>query len=134
LLGYADNDPHSVLFIDADKQHWRGGGKLHHSLGALIKKVIHPLSKRLLDDFPIYKEGKLYIRNIKELAKLYSCDDVWESHRRELESAFRGRTRNGCNVIKKKKINDLYTWVLRKQDDTAIPWEPDDLSYILGRI
>lgn len=133
LLGYADGDPKSVLYIGSD-MHLGVGGKLHQSLGALIKKVIHPLSKRLLDDFPIYKQGKLYKKNVQVLAYLFGCESVWVKYENDLDRTFKGKYCSIQNNINESKINKLYKWVLKKQEDAEIPWVSDDREYILKKI
>ncbi len=142
LIGYHENhdkyyqNKKSVLRIpdNEDMDATDESGLLYISLRALIRKIIVPLSERLLVDFPLYVNGTLYINNLEFLANIYKCETVWnEMYKNRFQCIFNEKS-DEENMMNESKIDEMYKWVAKVDDKIAIPWSEVDYNYLKTEI
>jgi hypothetical protein len=133
LVGYGkEREDWSVLYLDHEKKNFTPGGMLYNSLGALMRKIIYPLSLRLLDDFPIYRDGEVHLCNICELARLYECEQILNKYKKTHSHIFK----KGSDelTVTLPRIKELYDWIAPGSGPLSIPWDSNDYDYIKRKL
>jgi len=143
LIGYGEkvltskmDDDKSVLFIPHDYDTNLTSGRLMHDVRALLKKIIYPLSWRLQNDFPLFKNGVVYYANIEILAKAYDAVDLLSAFEETLKK--RNAVVDYNLTISKERLDSLFRWVVPEDDvkirpynnSFVIPWDIDDYKYL----
>ncbi|NTW72509.1 MAG: metallophosphoesterase [Eubacteriaceae bacterium] len=146
LIGYGEkvltnrmDDDKSVLFIPHDYNTSLPSGRLMQDVRVLLKKLIYPLSWRLQDDFPLFKDGSVYFNNIKILANAYDSVDLLG----EFEEKLKIRRANIVTTItiSPNRVDSLFRWVVsdsnamvENNNTLFIPWDIDDYTYLKNKI
>ena len=161
FVGYSPGEKSNISVLCLDRKldvYQSNGGPLFVDLRALMRKIIHPLSQRLFQDFPIYKNGQVYIGNIEKLASLCNVEsEIWSKYQSQLMEAFSGKI-NDYVMIREDTVKQLYSWVVpirsegnngtlpgesragKKyvknvlQEKLSIPWSEDDLKKIMIKL
>ena len=146
LVGYGNpllsqREDLSVLCVRGQyASHW-AGGPLARDFRALIRKIVYPLSARLLHDFPIFRDRTIYLGNIRCLSEIF---DVAHLVPVEYESRIReaGTIVNNNPTISQHLIKQLFNWVSRARDSSrkngtlgikrtlALPWDGEDYKFL----
>ena len=147
FIGYGDknltisnDEDRSVLFMPHNYNEHLPSGVLMRDIRVLMKKIVYPLSGRLSEDFPLYKNGKVYNGNIKFVAGLFGVSVSLEGFEKNLKSR-NAKVENGL-TISKNQLESLFSWVasekMQKHKDVAssfnIPWDREDYKFLMKKI
>ena len=131
-----ETDPHrnSVLRLPRHVNRNSAEGPILDDLKALMRKVINPLSQRLVKDFPIFANGKVKSSNLCCIALAIGAEDIWETELGlRFKRVFNIRPKRCCPQNRLIKcLDDLYAWVAGNGENSDwIPWLEEDKDSIM---
>jgi 3',5'-cyclic AMP phosphodiesterase CpdA len=109
-------------------------GPILNDIKALMRKVINPLSQLLVNDFLIFRKGKIYKNNLYCVAAVIGVKDVWEE---DVGKRFARIFKMRPNMWRPKRINisrlnNLNSWVVKKNAKAwHVPWAKEDNESML---
>lgn len=131
LFGFSHegfNERKTVLFIDETTNDMEGG-LIVKKIKFLVRKIIRPLSRYTLECFPFYRDGFLYIDNIKYVAnKLEIPNEEMTKHEAELKKTFEedrikySEKENAEKIEKRWKALKHWLW-------SVLQYEPDESTH-----
>lgn len=135
LIGYgedlSEHEDFAVMCLRGRYAEHLAGGVLGRDIRALMRKLIYPLTARLLRDFPIFRNCTLYIGNLEILGTIYGINGVSQNG---LAERF-GASVDPKPTIDLPRLRDLYHWVLGANaayGELNIPWDKDDYDFLEG--
>ena len=154
LIGWGPGDQHArpldpelrndhdftVLHLDEQVTHLNRLGDLGRDIRGFLERSIHPLSERLVYDFPILLDGKVFINNIETIARICHFEIVMRETTRILQDS-RRYTNSSRTSINTTNLEALFRWVLNrdvmrrlKEKQGILPWLDRDLELTLREL
>jgi hypothetical protein len=130
----------TVLHLDERVSHLDRLGDLGCDIRGFLERSIHPLSERLVQDFPILEGGRVFIRNVETIARICRFDSVMKKTNRFLGNNPK-HTRASRTSITARNLESVFRWVLdqetmmgirRKQG--VLPWLDRDRELTLREL
>lgn len=153
IFGFSRSDePHSktVLYVN-DKYYSMEAGAIITNVKSLAIKIIRPLSRYVMECFPFYKDGKLYLNNLEFVSgNLGITKNEWYEYAIRLRTVFTDSNKDIEIVEKSKreikedlKILKYWLWCFlnhkisendEKCDlkDKFIPWSDSDINSVIS--
>lgn len=129
-------DPELVNEYDYSVMVWNEDHPLETPLGdfgrdirGLYERIIHPLCHRLLEDFPILKDGQVYWQNLEVIATILGFTAEFEEAKQYLADHSDDYVNKTDKTITPEKLNRLFRWILKQDDidklnqnNSILPW------------
>ncbi|MDD5452271.1 MAG: metallophosphoesterase [Desulfovibrionales bacterium] len=165
LLGFGEDldakreDRISVYKVTAVPGNNAVGNKLGENLRGMLTHIVHPLARRLMEAFPLMREGKICCRNVQNLILVFGLTDdlkgALKTFKREIETydsrfksneedeegtlAFNSEGRNNW-AIRLKELYEWKYWNIEKTTNDSVlqkgrpPWNEHDYKWLKERL
>ncbi len=151
IFGFSiDDEPNnkSVLYV-SDRHYNMEAGAIISNVKSLVIKTIRPLSRYVMECFPFYKDGKLYLNNLEFVSKnLGITKNEWDEYAIRLRTVFTDSNKD-IEIVEKSKreikedLEILKHWlwcflhhkIYKKNNKCTlkndfIPWDNSDFNII----
>lgn len=134
-------DPDLTNEFDYSVMVWNEDHPVHSPLGdfgrdvrGLYERIIHPLSHRLMKDFPVLKDGRVYWKNIETIATALNYNAELKIVEEYLAKHSDEHLNKDDQTISVDKLKKLFQWILSQADirwlsgnNEILPWCEGDL-------
>lgn len=153
-------DRTSVFRITAMCDDNAPGSVLGNNLRGMITHIVHPLARRMIETFPLMREGRICCSNVKKLINIYQVSDLIESAINTFDSEMAKYSEFKFEVREEEKkgifshvrdekgqatdtpllwsnrLKELYEWKFwgHKTDQWRPPWNDDDYNWLIQRL
>jgi len=132
-----DDHDYSVFQWHEDHAETEGIGALGRDIRGCLEKVIHPLSHRLAQDFPLLRDGRVFVDNLKYVARVCGFAEEEEQLEQYAQNAPQHLIAH-TPKIKEEQIVSLFNWVLSNEimaqlvaSGSVLPWLEKDCELAL---